>query len=88
MSEERLTGDGLPELSEEEMGDPVEELRLLAETPSSGFLTRFRNTLWRRDLGSKIVGFGWGGLSAVFMEFLEIVFSVFDTTNRDEGGQR
>lgn len=88
MSEEPPMDDRDRDIPEDEMGDPVEELRMLEEDPAGGFLTRLRSAIQRRDLGAQLAGFGWGGLGAVFMEFLEIVFSVFDTTNRDEGGQR
>ena len=88
MSETPDLGGVEEDLAEEDMGEPVEELRMLAEDPTGGFLARLRGAIRRRDLSAQIAGLGWGGLGTVFMEFLEIVFSVFDTTHRDEGGQR
>lgn len=75
------------EIDLNDLGDPIDELRDLGEDPAPGFLGRLRNTLRRRDLSSQLVTLSWNGLGAVLLEFLQAVFSIFDTNPRDRGGQ-
>jgi len=70
-----------------ELGEPIAELRELAEDPPTGFLGRLLNSLRRRDLGSQLATFSWNGLGTVLLEFFQVVFSIFDTNPRDRGDQ-
>jgi len=71
----------------EDLGEPIEELRLLDEVPSTGFATRLRNALRRRNLSSQMVTLSWTGLGTVILEFFQVMFSIFETNERDEGGE-
>ena len=73
-------------IDDADLGEPIEELRLLEEVPSSGFVSRLRNALRRRALGSQVATFGWTGLSTVMLEFFRMIFSILDTQPQDEGG--
>ena len=78
----RDDGGGAPE----DLGAPIEELRLLDEAPSSGFLGRLLGSLRRRDLSSQLVTLSWDGLTAVLLEYLNVIFSAFDPSARKKGG--
>ena len=69
----------------EDLGEPIEELRALEEIPSAGFVSRLLNALQRRDLSSQIATLGWTGLGTVFVEFLRMLYSIFDSNPRDGG---
>ena len=69
----------------EDLGAPIEELRTLEELPSSGSLSRLLNGLRRRDLNSQLVILSWSGLGTVALEFIRVVFSVFDSSPPDRG---
>jgi hypothetical protein len=71
---------------DEDLGEPIAELSELREDPSPGFITRILGALRRRNLGSQLATFGWTGLGAVFVEFVKIIFSVFETDTDTRGG--
>ena len=80
------TDDELDDLDEDDLGEPIHELAELEEVPSSGFVTRLFNLLRRRDLGSQLATLGWTGLGTVFIEFLKVIFAVFETNTPDREG--
>lgn len=80
------TDDEMEDLDEADLGEPIRELAELEEVPSSGFVGRLFNLLRRRDLGSQLATLGWTGMGAVFVEFLKVIFSVFETKTPDSGG--
>ena len=69
-----------------DLGEPIEELRLLEELPSVSFVARLRNSLQRRALGSQMVTLSWTGLATVMLEFFRMMFSAIEPDQRDEGG--
>lgn len=82
-----MTDDDAPDLEDvTDLGEPIAELRELRDEPPSGFVTRLLDRLGRRDLGRQLTILGWTGFGAVFVEFLRLVFSMFETIPRDEGG--
>ena len=70
-----------------DLGEPIAELRELVEDPPTGFIGRLLNSLRRRDLSSQLVSFSWNGLGTVLFEFIQMIFSIFDTNPRDRGDQ-
>lgn len=81
MADERPdeVGEGLDDL-----GEPIEALRDYTIEPSAGFVSRLRNTLRRRDLGSQVATLSWTGLGTVVLEFFRMIFSIVDP---DDGGE-
>ena len=61
-----------------DLGAPIEELRLLDEVPSRGFVSRIRNRLRRRALSSQMVTLSWTGLATVMLEFFRMIFSLVE----------
>lgn len=72
-------------LDPNDLGEPIAELALLEEVPSSGFVGRLINVLRRRSLSSQLATLGWTGLGEVFTEFLKMIMSSFGSTSRNEG---
>ncbi len=74
----------------DDLGEPIAELGQLAEAPSAGFLERLRRSLQRRSLGSQLASLGWSGLGAVLLEFLRMIYALFENkpTDTDRGGPR
>jgi hypothetical protein len=72
----------------EDLGEPIDELRELAEPPSAGFLDRLRRSLQRRSLSSQLASLGWSGLGAVLVEFLRMIYALFEDKPTDRGGSR
>jgi len=70
----------------EDLGEPILELRELEEAPSAGFLGRLRASLRRRELGSQLVSLGWSGLGAVVLEFMRMIYALFEDNPNDRGG--
>ena len=83
MAEEAGTGPGLPD--EEDLGEPIEELRDFEEEVPTGFFARILSSLRRRRLGSEFATLGWSGLAEVFLEFLRIIHSLFQASGTEEG---
>ncbi|MDH3269814.1 MAG: hypothetical protein OEN56_00685 [Gemmatimonadota bacterium] len=82
--DEAALGEGL---GAEEMGDPIGELADFVTEPPQGFVFRLLNALRRRDLSSHLATLGWTGLGEVFLEFVKVIYSLFDTgpADRQEG---
>ena len=70
----------------EDLGEPIAELRQLAEAPSAGFLGRVRASLRRREIGSHLVSLGWSGLGTVVLEFVRMIHALFQDKPNDRGG--
>ena len=82
-----MADDDAPDLDDlTDLGEPIAELRELRDEPPSGFVARLLDRLRRRDLSRQLTTLGWTGFAAVFVEFLKVIFSVFETSSRDEGG--
>lgn len=79
--ERDLDGDG-----PDDLGEPIAELRDFQAEPPSGFVHRLLNTLRRRDLSKQFVSMGWTGFAAVLLEFVKMIFSVFEPSPQDDGG--
>lgn len=76
-----------PPLGEDEdLGAPIDELRSLRVDAPSGFVGRLRRVLQRRALGSQVATLSWTGFGAVALEFLKVIFSIFEPPAPDEGG--
>ena len=71
---------------DEDLGEPVEELRDFEIERSPGFLTRLRGALRRRDLGSQMVTLSWSGFGTVGLEFIRMLFSFTEHDPPDRGG--
>ena len=69
-----------------DMGEPIEELRLFEEAPSPGFLGRLLGALRRKDLSSQLATLSWTGFGVVVLEYLKMLFSIFETDPGDRGG--
>lgn len=72
----------------EDLGEPIDELRELAEVPSAGFIESIRRSLQRRSLGSQLASLGWSGLGAVAVEFLHMIYALFQDKPSDRGEPR
>mgnify|MGYP006908220264 CR=1 FL=1 len=81
-----MADDDTPDLDPTDLGEPIAELRELRDDPPTGFVARFLDRLRRRDLSRQLTTLGWTGFGAVFVEFLKVIFSMFETSPRDEGG--
>lgn len=79
-----MADDDAPDL--DDLGEPIAELRELRDEPPSGFVARLLDRLRRRDLSRQLTTLGWTGFAAVLVEFLKLMFSMFETSPRDEGG--
>jgi len=79
-----VADDDAPDL--DDLGEPIAELRELRDEPPSGFVARLLDRLRRRDLSRQLTTLGWTGFAAVLVEFLKLMFSMFETSPRDEGG--
>lgn len=71
---------------DEDLGEPIEELRGFEIERSPGFLTRLRGALRRRDLGSQMVTLSWSGFGTVALEFIRVLFSFNEHDPPDQGG--
>jgi hypothetical protein len=71
---------------DEALGSPIGELAQFREPPSPGFVHRLLDSLRRRDLSSQLATLGWTGLGSVFVEYIKLIFSVFDANTDSRGG--
>lgn len=75
-----------PDPEDLELGEPVGELRLLAESATPGFLGRIRNSINRRLLAAEAVDFSFTALFQTFFEYLKAMIEAFDFHgDRQEG---
>lgn len=70
----------------EDLGEPVLELLELTEQPSGGFLSRLLSTLRRRSLGSHIAALSFTAFGEVILEFLTMIYSLFESDRTDGEG--
>jgi len=70
----------------EDPGEPITELRDLEVEVSSGFLSRVLSALRRRSLVSQLTTMAWSGFGEAVLEFMGMVFSLFESTRADKGG--
>ena len=76
MAEDKGRNEGV--LDEEDLGEPVAELRDLEESVSRGFLGRVLSKLQRRSLVGHLATMAWTASALAFFEFLGMIFSFFD----------
>jgi len=71
----------------EDLGEPIRELRDLSTEVSHGFLGRVLSGLQRRSLVGHLATMAWTASALAFFEFLTMIFSVFDpgTPGEKEG---
>ena len=69
----------------DDLGQPIEELRAFREAPPPGFLGRVVRSLRRRSLGSQLATLSWNGIGQVVLEFLTMIFSLFESSDGDQG---
>ena len=65
-------------LDEEDLGEPISELRELEDVVSVGFLGRVLSKLRRRSLVGHLATMAWTASALAFFEFLGMIFSIFD----------
>jgi hypothetical protein len=68
--------------------EPIEALSELDLEPSGSFWARVRKKIDRRVSAGHVASFAWDLPRLVFIEFLEIVFSLFPATKDRKGGHR
>lgn len=59
---------------DDDLGEPIRQLGLLAVPPAPGFVERVRSRIERRRLGSHVVGLAWYGPILIFLELLAMLF--------------
>jgi len=74
-------------LEDEDLGEPIAELRDMEEHVSRGFLGRVLSKLHRRSLVGNFATMAWTASAMAFFEFLGMIFSIFDpgTSPKKEG---
>ena len=70
--------------NEEDLGEPVSELRLLSEPSPDGFFSRVRDSIGRRLLVGDVVDFGIPVMLATMMEYIAVLFSVFGVSGPEQ----
>lgn len=68
--------------------EPIEALSELGLEASGGFWAGVRKKIDRRVSAGHVASFAWDLPRLVFIEFLEIVFSLFPATKDRKGGPR
>ena len=63
----------------EDLGEPIDELRLLDEDPPEGFLGRVRGNIQRRLFAGHVIDFGLRPLGEILLQYLVMIVSVFST---------
>ena len=66
-------------------GEPITMLLDLAEDPVPGFVGRIRGALQRRLLASQLADLSWFTPVLVFLEYLKVIFGVFEVGSRERG---
>ncbi|MFH1764207.1 MAG: hypothetical protein ABIF09_08455 [Gemmatimonadota bacterium] len=62
---------------DDDLGEPIAELRTLEEEVGTGFIARLLSALQRRSLVGQIATMVWTASAQAFFEFLGMIFSVF-----------
>jgi hypothetical protein len=75
--------DGVPP---DDVGEPIDALRRLAEQPSPGFVDRVGRSIERRSFTSHLVSLTWHLPRLIVLEFVEIVFHFLGPRGNDGGG--
>jgi len=74
-----------PDSDDVDPGEPLELLAELRQTPTLGFLGGIRRRIQRRNLAADATELSWSDLSFIVLQFLTMVFEVFQPTDRTEG---
>ena len=62
-----------PDRDDQDLGQPVSELRELLDAPGSGFLARVRGSIHRRLFAGDAVDFVFKAFFAVLFDYLDLV---------------
>lgn len=62
----------------EDLGEPIQELKVFQDDVSPGFLSRVLAKLRRRSLVNQFATMTWTASAHAFFEFLGMIFSIFD----------
>ncbi len=78
---------GIGEFEEvEDPGEPIPELKDLEVEVWPGFLSRVLSALRRRSLVNQLTTMAWSGFGEAVLEFMGMVFSLFESKRADKGG--
>jgi len=69
----------------EDLGEPIDALRDYDEAVDVGFVGRVMRSVRRRSLGSHLATFVWSAMGQAVLEFLDIVYSLFESRDGDRG---
>ena len=61
------------ERPDEELGEPLAELRNLAEEPSGGFVRRIHGAIQRRVLTGHLLDLGWSAPLTILREYVNVI---------------
>ena len=76
MEEDKGREEGIE--GEEDLGEPIAELRDMDESVSRGFVGRVLSKLQRRSLVGHFATMAWTASALAFFEFLGMIISIFD----------
>ena len=76
---------GLGPETEEDVGQPIDELRGYEEATPTGFVGRVVAALRRRTLASHLATLSWSAIGQVLLEFLKMIYSLFESRKSDRG---
>lgn len=85
MSDERYQGAGPPDDEPVDAGEPIAVLADFDEPVSTGFLTRLRRKIDRRVLTSQFATATWEMPKIILIEFLGMIFEMFQPRTVDKG---
>ena len=71
--------------TEEDLGEPIEALRDYEDAGDLGLVERVVRSLRRRTLSSHLATLWWSAMGQAFLEFLEIINSLFGSPDGDRG---
>jgi hypothetical protein len=74
--------------SSDDTGEPIAGLALIDLETSQGFWPRVRRKIDRRVATAQVLSFSWNLPKVIFLEFLQIAFSVFSPAKDRKGGSR
>ncbi|MBZ0269044.1 hypothetical protein K8I85_12870 [bacterium] len=76
--------DPTPPPDDRDLGEPIAELAVLAETPENGFLDRIRRGILRRIAGVQFLEFAFEHVLGFLREIGELIFGAMDPASRKD----
>lgn len=73
-------------LESEDLGRPVEELRVLDVSPPDGFVQRIRGSIQRRLFAGQVIDFGMRPFGGLFLEYVVLLLSLFNRSGGTNSG--